>query len=209
MSANFSAKPNQGEVKPFDRADYPLANSERIQLMFGSCAIEVLENDPGIRVSSLYSNHEGARVNRTFAVVAYPRVIEHAFREEHDAIVSGQSIGTLFKERGWVLEKRHLYFGELDMQADLFETAAQASDRSIRPAIHVYTLVIKKLDSHFEYASIAEIHHPDFLRLDDLVKIYGPVDAGAASDHDRLHGFLTTVEKRIKAIVALRHQAQP
>ena len=195
-------------MNPVDRADYPLANSERIQLMFGSCAIEVLENDPGIRVSSLYSTHDGERINRTFAVVAYPEVIEHAFREEHDAIVKGQSIGTLFKERGWVLEKHHEYFGEIDLPAYLFSTDVQTPDLKSRSAIHVYTLVVKKQDSEFKYASIAEIHNPEFLRLHDLVKIYGPACADAEADRDRLDGFLALVESRIKALGAVKFPAQ-
>lgn len=202
MSANFSVKHSRGEGRLADRSDHPLANSERIQLMFGSCAIEVLQNDPGIRVSGLYSTQNGVRTNRTVAVVAYPEVIEHAFREEHDAIVKGQSIGTLFKERGWILEKHHRYFGEIDIPAELFGAAAKAGDLNIRSAIHVYTLVVRKEDSEFEYAAIAEIHHPEFLQLDDLRNIYGPVCASAGDHQEKLRGFLAVVASRIGAIDA-------
>lgn len=201
MPANAPAKFDEDIVIPVDEQTRPLANSERIQLMFGNYAIEVLENDPGIRVSSLYSTHEGVRVNRTFAVVAYPDVIEHAFRKEHDAIVKGQSIGTLFKDRGWVLEKHHRYFGEIETPVDLFCTTLKPrSDRKARSAIHVYTLVVKKEDSEFEYASIAEIHHPEFLQLDDLMTIYGPAITHKQEDLARLESFLTVVGSRINAM---------
>jgi hypothetical protein len=201
MPASSSANSNQQDVSSVEMQTQPLANSERIQQMFGSYAIEVLENDPGIRVSSLYSTHDGERVIRTFAVVAYPEIIEQAFSEEHAAIVSGQSIGTLFKNNGWVIEKHHQYFGETNTPSDLFfDTRNSAGNLETRAAIHVYTLVVKKHGSCFRYASIAEIHHPEFLQIEDLSAIYGADYANHPKERNELTGFLATVKARINAL---------
>lgn len=169
--------------------------------MFGNYAIEVLENDSGIRVSSLYSTHDGERVIRTFAVVAYPETIEQAFSREHAAIVSGQSIGTLFKNNGWIIEKHHQYFGEINTPTGLFFGARHSeSSLETRSAIHVYTLIVKKQGMRFRYASIAEIHHPEFLQLEDLSAIYGTEFANHQKEQNELAGFLATIQARINAM---------
>jgi len=143
-------------------------------MKFGSYGIEVLEASDGLRVSSLYSVHDGFRINRTFAVVAYPDVIEPAFKKEHAAIINGQSIGILFKEHGWAIKKQHLYFGEIEVPFGYFSMADRAGfSAGVRSAIHVYALMVKKDDSEFQYARIAEVHHPEFLQLRDLIDIYG------------------------------------
>jgi hypothetical protein len=104
-----------------------------------------------------------------------------------------------------MLEKHHLYFGEIEIPERLFNASAQVRyDQKIRSAIHVYTLVVKKQGCEFEYASIAEIHHPEFLQIDELVKIYGPLFPGSGDDRDRLHGFLEVVESRINTLGAMK-----
>ena len=44
-------------------------------------------------------------------------------------------------------------------------------------AVHVYVLDVVKGEMRFQYAAIAEIHHPDYLRRDDLSAIYGSANA--------------------------------
>jgi len=61
----------------------PLLNSERIAMEFGSYGIDVLENDARVRVSNLYSVHQGTKICRTFAVVQFPELIENAYSVEH------------------------------------------------------------------------------------------------------------------------------
>ena len=97
MSVSCPEKTGRGEVPIVGNESVGLGNSERIRLKFGSYGIEVLESGQGIRVSNLYSIKDGVRTNRTFAVVAYPDVIEPEFSEEHDAIINGQSIGNVFR----------------------------------------------------------------------------------------------------------------
>jgi hypothetical protein len=203
MLSGSSANTNQGEAPDAEKQAQTrlLGNSERIQQMFGSYGIEVLENGPGIRVSSLYSTHEGKRISRTFAVVAYPDVVDQAFKVEHEAIVEGQSIGILFKKSGWVLEKQHQFFGEIATPLDHFSIDVNSGDvESIRSAIHVYTLLVRKEDSEFQYASIAEIHHPEFLSLTDLASIYGEEFNNHRSENPKISDFLDIVNTRLNAI---------
>jgi hypothetical protein len=147
-----------------------LLNSERIEARFGSYGIEVLQSDGHVRVSNLYSGSGDARICRTFAAVRYPQVVDAAFADEHAAILAGQSIGATFVAHGWTVVKSHRYFGTLP--------AGKRVDRlmggvgAMPLAVHVYTLEIERGGEHFEYAGIAEVHHPDYLRLADLRRIY-------------------------------------
>lgn len=180
------------------KPSHALGNSERIRMKFGSYGIEVLENSPGIRVSSLYSTDGGIRINRTFAVVAYPEVIEPAFKMEHEAIINGQSIGILFRDNGWAIDKRHQYFAEIEIPTKLFSEAPHSG--ITKSAIQVYSLIIKKDGAEFDYASIAEVHHPDFLRLEDLAAIYGPEFENHRHKKAQITAFLDIAESRILAL---------
>jgi hypothetical protein len=201
MFASRAANTKPDDIPSTRERAYPLENSERIRLKFGSYGIEVLENSPGIRVSRLHSKHDGVNVSRTFAVVAYPKVIEPEFRTEHDAIINGQSIGILFKKNGWVIDKHHLYFGEIEVPPALFSSSAHSGSTStVMSAIHAYSLIIRKDHSEFQYASIAEVHHPEFLNLQDLSEIYGSEFAQHRDKNGSVGKFLDIVESRILAL---------
>jgi hypothetical protein len=161
---------------PSQPAGRELLNSERIQANFGTFAIEVLEQDQNVRVSNLYSfPRAGDRTCRTFAVVQYARTMDPAIRAEHAAIIAGDSIGAVFAASGWEVRKRHLSYAERPATAKLAALMRIAVDTPL--AEHVYALDVVKGGRTIEYATIAETHHPSYLRLADLVKIYGPVDA--------------------------------
>ncbi len=173
MSVSRSAIENKDEISVAEKHARALGNSDRIQLKFGNYGIELLENGPAIRVSNLYSVSRGVKTNRTFAVVAYPGVIETAFSKEHKAIISGQSIGIVFRNNGWVINKRHLYFGEIEAPPGDDGIASVFGDiGSASPAIHVYSLFVAKHGIEFQYASIAELHHPEYLSLQDLRAVF-------------------------------------
>ena len=148
-------------------------NSERIERLFGSYGVEVLESDGRVRVSNLYSTEPSGRFCRTFAVVLYPVEIDAALAAEHQRIVNGASIGATFKQSGWSIEKRHRYFGELEVQPEDRRLAAlmELSPPS-RLAVHVYVLTLTRSGTSFAYATIVEVHHPDYLGLDELRAIY-------------------------------------
>jgi hypothetical protein len=152
-----------------------LLNSERIAARFGNYAIEVLAADPRERVSSLYSETNGERTCRTFAVVRYPAAIDPALAAEHDEIVRGGSIGAVFAAHGWQVLKTNLRYFEIDGServAGLMHIAT-----GTRLAAHAYELDVAKAGRTFQYALLVEIHHPDYLRRDDLRAIYGLADA--------------------------------
>lgn len=186
MLASDSTKTNQCESLLVEELASDLGNSDRIRLKFGNYGIEVVENGLRIRVSNLYSVAEGIKTNRTFAVVMYPAVIDPAFSIEHDAIIKGQSIGIVFREHGWLIEKRHQHISELETTSDLSGIRTVFGDiGTSRPVVHVYSLFIKKHNTEFHYASIAEVHHPDYLDFEELKAIYGnEFDDTPAEDQD-------------------------
>ena len=163
--------PSEKSMSSADRHSRALANSDRIQLIFGNYGIQVLENSPGMRISSLYSIDDGKKTNRTFAVVAYPDLVAEAIRKEHQTILGGESIGIVFRNNGWHTIKHHQYFGNLE--ASNVDSGTLSVFGAARPAIHIYWLSVKKNDAEYRYAQIAEVHHPDYLKLEDLQVIYG------------------------------------
>lgn len=152
-----------------------LLNSERIQAAFGSYAIEVLETTALLRVSSLQSLETGGPICRTFAVVRYPDAIDPALADEHGAIVSGGSIGAVFAASGWTIRKTHLHYGTMPAGSRAARLMAQAPGTAV--AVHVYLFEVAKDGRSFPYATIAELHHPEYLTEDALRATYGPADA--------------------------------
>lgn len=152
-------------------AERELLNSERIEQTFGSYGIEVIENGEAVRVSNLYSGDGEDRVTRTFAVVQYPDEIDAAFAAEHETIVAGGSIGAVFTDNGWTVRKRHRFFGVLDSSPRVERMMGGIAAQAL--ATHVYVLDVLKADAEFEYAAIVEVHHPDYLSLDEVRSIYG------------------------------------
>jgi len=199
MLVSYPAKPNSIENLATEPQVSELGNSDRIRLKFGSYGIEIVESGARIRVSNLYSTTGGVKTNRTFAVVMLPDVIEPAFSKEHDAIINGQSIGIVFKGHGWKIEKHHQYVGELDVGPDFSAVHSVFGDiGEVQPVIHVYSLLIKKDNKQFHYASIAEVHHPDYLGLEDLRAIFGKeFDGRLEMDRDTAD-FLRIVNSKMR-----------
>lgn len=154
-----------------------LLNSERIEQVFGSYGIEVLSSTPMLRVSKLFSTHDEREICRTFAVVAYPREIDGTIAAEHSAILDGGSIGATFAAGSWRVSKVHYYFGDLPSTAKV--EALMGGIEPTRLAVHVYALGVSRGGVEIDYASIVEVHHPDYLNLADLVELYGPASVPA------------------------------
>jgi len=159
-------------------------NSERIAAAFGSYGIEVLEQDEGVRVSDLFSVTAGERTCRTFAIVRYPSRMDPAVSAEHAAVRAGGSIGAVFAAQGWEVRKTHLSYAERPASARL--ASLMRIDAGTVLAEHVYVLDVVKGGRTIEYAALVEIHHPDYLDVGDLAKIYGPVDDGRSDLVDAL-----------------------
>ena len=56
-------------------------------------------------------------------------------------------------------------------------------------ATHVYLLIVRKDGRSFTYATITEIHHPDYLSAADLKAIYGEIIFDD-SNRDNIHDFI-------------------
>ena len=179
----------------------PLLNSERIKLLFGSYNIDVLENGKRTRVSNLYSEQQGIKTTRTLAVVSYPDRIDQAFSSEHQSIVAGQSLGAVFKKNGWHIEKRHRYFGTIPEARKFGRVYALMGH--IAPtelAIHSYDFFIKKQGDEFRYASISEVHHPDYLNFDTLKALYAGETVDKYTINEGVQRILSDVEKAMENI---------
>ncbi len=201
MLISCSNNINRGGASIEGKHSRRLRNSDRIKIKFGSYNIDIIENGPRIRVSNLYSTQNGIKTNRTFAVVAFPRLIEAAFRKEHEAIINGQSIGVVFEQNGWEIKKHHLYFGEIEMPPENHRVQSLFNDIGAgQPAIHIYSLVVRKDNSEFEYAAIAEVHHPDFLQLEDLRAIYEQGSNSNLAPDESVSNFLEIVRSKIQEL---------
>ena len=91
-------------------------------------------------------------------------------------IVSGESLGAVFKSAGWRIEKHNIYVGEFEIPAKYgLISELMQTDLPEFLATHVYVFVINKNERSYNYATIAELHHPDYLSGEDLRRIYGEI----------------------------------
>lgn len=151
-------------------------NSERIEQTFGSYGVDVLQSSNEGRVASLYSGSGDSKVTRTFAVVKFSGRVRPAFANEHAQIASGRSLGAVFKAAGWEIEKHNIFVGELEIPAGyslLSELMQIGLPQNL--VTHVYVFVIRKHKKSYSYATITELHHPDYLSADDLKESYGEI----------------------------------
>lgn len=154
----------------------PPLNSERIAERFGSYGVDVLQSTADLRVSSLYSGNGDSKITRTFAVVSFPGRVPAGIRPEDAAVRSGGSLGAVFKAAGWTIQKHNIFIGEVTLAArhalvaDLMEIGLPA-----KVAAHVYRFVVQQDDASYSYARIVELHHPAYLSVDDLTRIYGEI----------------------------------
>jgi hypothetical protein len=150
-----------------------LLNSERIEQRFGTYGIEVLASEAGLRRSSLYSLSGDAPVCRTYAVVSFADQLDDRYREEHAKVLAGNSIGAIFRSHGWDVHKQTMYIGSLTLPEEgtsIGELMRISGEREL--ALHVYQLLLVRNDQVFEYATIMETHHPEYLSESDLYDLY-------------------------------------
>lgn len=156
-------------------------NSERIKQEFGSFGIDVLECSTERRVSSLYSLEDGRKICRTHAVVEFNAAAVPALQAEHDRVLAGESIGAVFKSRGWTINKRHTRLGSIRLTD---REAAIAGSMQVEPplevAMHSYIFEVRRDASALEYATITELHHPHYLTEADVQAIYGETETRSA-----------------------------
>lgn len=161
-----------------------LLNSERIEQRFGSYGITVLPGDPGLRRASLFSGSGDDAVCRTFAVARFAAQAEGCFTEEHAKVMAGNSIGAIFRSHGWDVHKQTIYIGRLELPArkTLIGDLMRIGNRGVL-ALHVYQLLLARDELAFEYATIIEAHHPEYLSEQDLRNLYDFDVSTALSPH--------------------------
>jgi hypothetical protein len=154
-----------------------LLNSDRIEARYGSYGVEVLTATVKTRRSSLYSLENGEAVTRTYAIVQFmlaedePDYAEIASAQAQ--IVAGASIGKTFRDAGWDIRKETIYTGSLKLPAgnDQLHRLMHLSGAQAL-ALHVYRFILKKDPYYIDYATIIEIHHPDFVDAATLGRWY-------------------------------------
>ena len=156
-----------------------LLNSERISAEFGSYGVEVLDQDEHVRVSNLYSGTGDERICRTFAVVRFALPMDEGVSAEHAAVVAGGSIGAVFVAAGWEVRKTHLRYSETWAPPRLASLMRIAEGTPL--ATDIYAFDVAKGGRVVEYATLVEIHHPDYLKKDELPAIYGPANEAPRS----------------------------
>jgi hypothetical protein len=172
-----------------------LLNSERIAERFGSYGIGVVDSVDGVRRSSLYSGDGDGRVCRTFAVVRIESFPDGLVDDEHDLVVAGGSIGAIFKAHGWRVFKETAHTGSLQLPATATTIPSLMrieGDTSL--GMHVYRLLLRRDEHTFRYATVVEVHHPDYLSLEDIERTY-VVDTPSALSSDEFD--------RLQALVLL------
>jgi hypothetical protein len=180
------------------QAPTPLLNSERIEQTFGSYGIDVVYSDKRLRLSNLYSLEDGGKITRTFAIVGLTETIDDAFAAEHEAILDGGSIGATFKAAGWdVIKTRHQIYGTT-VWNDLIPLMDVAAGTLL--ATHAYELEVSRKDERFNYATIIEMHHPDYLSQADLRSLYGPAPPVAESERRRIRALQFSGYEKLKAL---------
>ena len=146
-------------------------NSERIAERYGNYGIEILQAGNGRRLSSLYSTGNGQKTMRTLALVEFTGADHALVTKEHKRVLAGESIGAVFKEQGWTIEKisSRYCLSNLDLET-MPELAEMDVDLPTNFATHNYIFRVHKDGITIDYATITEIHHPDYLQGEDLGK---------------------------------------
>ena len=141
------------------------------------------------------------KTTRTLAIVFYATKIHPPFADEHQKIVAGGSIGSVFKDKGWSISKKHRYFGEISSSPKyrrLYQMMGGIAPSNL--TVHVYDFNISKEGEEFKYATISEIHHPDYLGLDEVEVIYDEEQDLETEDREELSSLLLTVYQKLKGL---------
>ncbi len=146
-----------------------ILNSERIEQRFGSYGIEVLASEAGLRRSSLFSYDGDTATCRTYAIVQFADQHDERYDDAHSKVLAGNSIGATFKEDGWGIKKETLHIGNIRLPEAAVEIGTLMRLSGAHDlALHVYRLGLAREDVEFDYATILEVHHPEYLSAQDL-----------------------------------------
>ena len=165
-------------------------NSDLIEARFGSYGVEIREQTERRRTSRLYSDTNGVATTRTYAVVDFLGQETAPFADVHQSILAGASIGRRFREAGFSIRKQHLFIDELEVPATYVALAdLMQIELPETLAVHQYLFIVSKDARSWVYARITEVHHPDFLSVDELRATYGEI-LFDDSNRDSIHDFI-------------------
>jgi hypothetical protein len=105
--------------------------------------------------------------------VRFTANIHNSHAAMHERVLAGESLGKVFKDNGWSVQKRTVHISSIESSqlgpqiSDLMRLSSTGT-----LAMHIYQLSLNKGERAFEYATIIETHHPDYLSEDDLQSIY-------------------------------------
>ncbi len=150
-----------------------LLNSERIEDRFGSYGIRILYADEQKRITSLYTEETAGEVSRTVAIVDFIRPLDVRLADEHSLVVAGGSIGEVFRQAGWETRKKTLFIrqgfsGEFNVEI----AGRMQLDPAFPLAVHRYRFDVVRGTLRIPYAVITEVHHPDYLTVQQVHEIY-------------------------------------
>lgn len=149
----------------------PALNSDRIAERYGSYSVRVLFQDDSARLASLESLHPEGPVTRTLALTQFVAPRPAVLEAPHARIAGGGSIGATFREAGFTIRKEPVCLD--DVSLDRGEAARGLRiDLPAVVAVHAYRFVVRRDGREFDYATIVEMHHPDYLQREDLQKLY-------------------------------------
>ncbi len=149
-----------------------LLNSERIEARFGSYGVEILAQDDRERRSSLFSREPVGRVTRTFALVQFADSSAPELREQHGNVIDGASLGAAFRSAGFSVRKISRHIGCIKLPPSHPIARLMQLGQSQTLAMHVYRLDLERDGRSWEYATITEVHHPDYLDVEKLRSLY-------------------------------------
>ncbi len=161
----------EGRVQP---GTTPPLNSTLIKEKFGTYGVDVLVQEPHLRIASLYSLVEDQRVTRSLAIVDYIDQEAPQVTTIHHRITAGGSIGQSFVDEGFEVVKKTEALVELPANEDF--SSLYKMMRLLQPAalaFHTYLLNVRKNDDWIVYARVTEVHSPEHLGIKQLVERFG------------------------------------
>ena len=151
----------------------PLLNSERIERQFGSYGIEVLEASASQRITRLYCGDGERQVCRTLALVTFVDPLNPAILMEHQEVTAGGSIGAVFKVHGWTVHKINLHMGTVTATSGASRIGKlMAIPLPAELGIHIYRFQLRRGHERIDYATISELHHPEYLSATQVASLY-------------------------------------
>ena len=166
-------------------------NSQRIHKKFGSYGVDVLTANESMRISSLFSVHNDQHVTRTLAVVSFVQPMPKLLRAMHKQIVTGDSIGATYRAHDWMIDKPLVAVDKLPASEDFdFVYKSMQLNSAQELIMHMYRFRVAQAntDDWIPYATIAEIHSPDYLSKQEVYSIAKEVDVTGTFDAEHRPG---------------------